>query len=292
MNLSDIFSPLRRHRAAVLVMTLVLGLGLFALLVWALPSVQRLTLYATVQPLGEEANTTHYYAAEGAERMAETMVGWVKDPAFREEIQRAAGVAIPDMKRKLSARKQNRANVFFTLKIPAEIATSDTALAKALETGLEESLSGYSVAASADYGLFAVRTYSEPWSIPQRWLAITALFMALVLSILLVYLWELWRGVVSYLWQVEALFPLSPVLQVHTPADGELLPAFMNQFASPRLIGTPPKWHSQWELHTLDSLDAEGDTPVIVVELGRTRLQEVANLRSICGEDAGVVVVG
>ena len=141
MNISDFLSPLARQKTTFIFFTLVLS-GIFLIGLQLIPTIQKTTIYFPVKPLKstQENNITILDTAESTSKVAEMISGWAKDPGFRQDLLNNAGIQIPNFKRQLSARKQNRMNVFWTLTLYGEEITQSEKLTAALLTTFNDNL--------------------------------------------------------------------------------------------------------------------------------------------------------
>ena len=114
MPILDILSPLRRHIGYIITLFIALFATLYIFSTLITQS-YKTTLFYSVIPTDSPSYNSHYHATEGAERAAEMIAGWTKNPGFREQILQDAGASVDNFKRKISARKQNKMNLVVTL---------------------------------------------------------------------------------------------------------------------------------------------------------------------------------
>ena len=267
------------------------GLSLLAL--QQLPETQKTTLYFSLKPLVQADQSPTFDHAESTMKMAEAMAGWAKNPQFREDVAREANVVIHNFKRKLSARKQNYINVFWTLKLHDEERAQKDVVVAALINQINQRFTTLNQDSAAPYAMTKVEVFSEAQNIPTWWLVAFALFLGLGLSLVCVYACESFRARVSFIPQVENLFPGSPVLSVPETLgkhDEKLLERFILSFNAPRLIGTFPASEAHFSLSPQDAIDRQAETPILVIKLGETSLTELKNLRAIFGQEVGLII--
>ena len=290
MPLFELLLPLVRRWKAALLIFLALA-GLIFSIGYFQPFSQRLTVYFSVVGSGSAPAGNHYYQMEGAERVAETIAGWVKNPAFRSELQ-ASSVTIPDLRRRLTARKQNRTNVFIKLDLPPALAKDQELVSQALITTLEQRLELLNESSTFSFTITEPEIYSELWKLPL-WVILTAAFsLSIFVGGAFPYAWEAFRGRISFPQELNELFPSSPLLLVSESLgshDQKLLEQFILQFHAPRLIGSFAAAEAHFSLNTVSEISSE-ETPIILVQLGTSRLQELKNLRSLLGQEVGLIV--
>lgn len=295
MNLFEYLSPLRR-RLRAFGLALVLCAGVFTALTFLVPESQRTTIYFSVKPTfvpGADEVPEALDPVESASKVAEAIAGWAKDPGFRQAVLDEAEVYIPNFKRKLAARKQNRVNVFWTLKLGLDEAAYSEKVTTALMTVFEQRFTELNAESAAPFAVTPASFFSEPRTYPLSWRIVAALVLALCTSILGLYLWEVFANRVSFLSQVAAVFPESPLLRLHQPLgkhDPKLLEQFILTFESPRLITTFRGADEFFSLAPLDSIDDERDIPILLVRLGQTNMRDLHNFAAIFGDEIGVVV--
>lgn len=292
MTLFEFLAPLRRRALAFVVIFVLLAIGMLAL-THLLPDVTKTTLYFSVKPVGATEQTVLDSGVEDAEKVAEAIAGWAKDPAFRLDILKSGDFPITNFKRKLSARKQNRMNVFWTAKLYGDEAVHADALAAAIGAQVAEKFEKLQDGNVFAFELTTPRVYHERQNIPLLWLIPAIAMIALGLAGAVVFLWERCTDRVSFLTQVFEIFPESPVLREAKKIgnhDAKQIEMFVGTFDSPRLLGTFESHGKFFELAPLDSIDDERDTPILLVRLGHTRIRELHNLHAIFGDGVGIIV--
>ncbi len=293
MNFIDFLSPILRRKFAFVILFAVFFGGFYGLST-LIPDIQKTTVYFTVKPVVTEAvPQASLDPAESTSKVAEMIAGWAKNPGFRNEVLETAEVYIPHFKRKLTARKQNRMNVFWTIKLFGPEAEHSEKIVEALLTVFEKNFAEFNAESASPYGFGTPSVAREGQAIPRSWLMAAAIFLSFFLAFFGIYLFEAFTRKVSFVPQVTQIFRKSPVLKVSQKLgkhDGELLEQFIITFPSPRLIGTFAVAEKFFSISDLENLDLETDTPILLVRLGETTIHDLENLRAIFGKDVGVVI--
>ena len=291
MTFLEFLSPLRRKKWFFLLLLVILSVGLY-FFAGFLPTVEKTTVFFTVKPVSVEGKSFVNDGVESAERVAEMIAGWAKDPNFLKSIQDKAGIKIPKLKKKISARKQNRLNVFWTLKLSGQEKQNSAKLADSLATNLDESISRLNSDSAVPLKITKPQVFSEILEIPDSWIWAAAIIMALFFAGFSIYTYESLHGKVSFHEQILDIFPETPVLQVAEKMgqhDERQIELFLRTFESPRLISTFPAAGSFFEVAKPYSI-IENDTPILLVKLGETTLRELENNLAIFGDDLGIIV--
>lgn len=292
MPLSDFFSPLKRQFNVFSIVLLVVSLGVYGAL-QLLPDTQKTTVYYSLKPIITEQDAPTFDHAESTMKMAEAVSGWAKNPQFREDIAAEAGVTIDNFKRKLAARKQNYINVFWTLKLQDdEIAHRDKVVA-ALLSQIDVRFKDLNQNSRAPYAMTVPEVFSENQTLPSWVVIIVSLILGLSWAMLTVFLKESVGGKTSFVAQVKNIFPESPMLVIPEKLgkhDEKLLEQFILTFESPRLIGTFPASENFFSLSPKNTINHHSDTPILLIKLGKTPLNELENLKAIFGENQGLIV--
>jgi hypothetical protein len=292
MSFLEFLSPLRRRKFTFLLLFIVWGALLWGAFCFV-PEVQKTTIYFSVKPAIATNATLSFDPPESASKVAEGISGWAKNPAFREEVLNKAGVTIPQFKKKLTARKQNRVNVFWTLKLGEGERMHAEALTTALIDTFKENFADYNANNSAPFSISQPQVFRYQWSLPILWKLPAVIIMGLVLAFICLYFFEAMTDRISFLSQVQNVFPESPLLRISKRIgkhNAKVLEQFILTFESPRLIGTFPKAESAFSLAPMDSIDEELDIPVLLVKLGETKVSELQNLLAIFGDEIGIIV--
>ena len=286
-------SPLLRRKVWFLVGWIICS-GLLYGGITLLPETTKHTVFFSIKAIEEAPAGNHYYAAEGSERIAEMMAGWIKNPAFRAEILNKAGnPPVGNFKRKISANNQNRINLFITLRLVEEENDHQTALTQAIVDTYNERLTAFNEANSFQFALSEATFAAEGGLLPMAWLIVGAILLGGIFSVLNIYLIEIVTDRASFLFPLEQIFPSQNILRVHDRPgrhDARMLEQFIIRFESPRLLGTFPAAEKFFSLAAMDELDFTMDTPILLVKLGETRMRDIHNLYALYGRDIGVIV--
>jgi len=298
MNFIEFWAPVFRQKKLFFIFFISV-FSLFLLFFFFLPQVHKVTIYFTLKPVALQRvveNNSTYLLANGIEegsKVAETVSGWAQDPFFRNQLLEKAGVFIPYFKQKISAKKQNRLNVFWTLKLIGNEIQYSEKLTEALIQTFHENFETFNKDNVFPFGMTDVRTFSEPQKLPFFWFFFANFFISFALSFLMLYFCEVFRQKVSFLFQVQKLFPDSPILRLATlpeKHDTVLLKQFIATFDSPRLVSTFSLSLESFPLAPLDAVDEELDTPLLLVRLGVSTIRDLENLKALFGEDIGIIV--
>lgn len=292
MDLLTALSPLFRQKRWFVFFFLLLGLVLYVGYKF-IPVYTKTTIYFSVKPVQAIEKEQLTDGVEGAEKLAETMAGWASDPGFRQLILDESGVYVANFKRKLSARKQNRLNVFWTLSLPASDASKTDALVQGTLAAIQKNITDFNQDNIFPLQITPARTFTEAQTIPLSWALPAIILLSLIGATFKIYLFESLRGKVTYVDQITAIFPEAPLLQIEQSIgqhDERILEQFIMTFEAPRLVGTFPVAGQFFSLAPSDSIHEQRDTPILIVRLGETSLVELQNLSAIFGEEIGVVV--
>ncbi len=292
MTFLDFISPLLRRKGAFFALFIVIC-GIFGGLYLLLPQTTKTTLYFSVKPLATTEKSVVTNNEDRAEKLAEGIAGWEKDPAFRESILKTAEVWVPNFKRKITARKQNRMNVFWTLKLTNEEQAHSQALSDALVKTLNARLEELNADTEFPLEITEPRVFSETQNIPLLWVIPAIIVLALAVAAVSIYAYESLGGRLSYLAQIHDLLPESPVLRINQQPgahDAKLLEQFIMTFDSPQVIGTFPIAGKYFQLASQESINEAQDTPILLVKLGETKIREIENLIAVFGPDMALIV--
>lgn len=292
-------SPLIR-RKLTFITTFILTALILHLLSNLIPTGQKTTIYFTLKPISqntqEETTTQSLNALDPAEslsKIAETLAGWAQNPAFRNEILHTAQISIPNFKKRITARKQNRLNVFWTIKLfEEEIATTEeitNAFLQVFQTHFDD----LNADSTTKYGITTPSISNEPWGIPAAWNTAAIIFLSLILTILGIYGFETITNRISFTDQIKKIFKKSPTLKINKNLDQQtktLIEQFSLTFENPKFIGTFPKANRMFSITTLEELDEE-DFPILIIKLGETKTQDLENLKAILGKHTGIIIL-
>jgi hypothetical protein len=292
MTFLEFLSPLLRRKHvffSLFIAICALFTGVYVLL----PQTTKVTLYFSIKPLATTEKSVISSNEDRSEKLAEGIAGWEKDPYFRESVLKTAKVWVPNFKRKITARKQNRMNVFWTIQLINEEQVHAQVLAESLVTVLNANLDALNAETEFPVEITEPRIFSETQDIPLLWVIPAILILAFGFSIISIYAYESLGGRVSYMRQIQELLPESPILRVNQEIekhDSRLLEQFIMTFDSPQIIGTFPVAGQFFQLAPQETIDEVRDTPILLVKLGETKLREIENLIAIFGDELGLIV--
>lgn len=292
MTFLDFLSPvLRRPFRWILTFFLIGGILLSIYLL--LPPIEKYTLFFTVKPVAAAKKSFLNDGVESAEKIAEMIAGWAKDPNFQQAVVRDSGVPISGLKRKMSARKQNRLNVFWTVKLSGKERVNSEKILTAIKNILLQEIEETNKDSVVPIKITDPNVAAEPLEIPFSWAIIAIVLLSIGFSTIFYYFKESLTGRVSFLEQITEIFPLSAMLRVNSKIvkhDTRLIHDFMETFEAPHLISTFPVAGKYFEITSLsDCMQAKG-TPILLVNLGKTTLRELHNLKAIFGDTVGIIV--
>ncbi len=291
MSFLSSLSPLLR-KPFLWMGTFLLTGALIITLYFVLPPVQKYTLFFSVKPVATEDKSFLNDGVESAEKIAEMIAGWAKSPSFQQDILKIAEVDISGLKRKMAARKQNRLNVFWTLKLSGKDLAKADALITAIQKKLTQTIEDINRDSVIPVKITRLEVAAEPLTIPLSWVMVIAIILGIGFSTLFLYLQESLRGRVSFIDQVEKIFPLSPLLRINTQIgkhDSQLIGDFGCSFSAPKFISTFPIAGKYFELTAISAFQEE-HTPILLIQLGNTQLRELENLKAIWGDNVGLIV--
>lgn len=291
MTFLEFLSPLRRRKLLFVLFWILATIALF-FCAKLLPKVEKTTIFFTVKPVAAADKNFVNDGVESAERVAEMIAGWAKDPNFLKSIQDEAGIIIPKLEKKIAARKQNRLNVFWTLKLSGKERQNSAKLANSLSVNLDEAITRLNEGSAVPLKITQPQIFSEILEIPEEWIWAAAIIIALFFAGFSIYGLESLYGKVSFQEQVWNIFSETPIFQVSEKIgqhDKHQIELFLRTFESPRLISTFPTAGKFFEVAKPNSI-IENDTPILLVRLGDTTLRELENNLAIFGDDIGIIV--
>lgn len=292
MTLSDFLIPIRKNKFSFSVLFLVFAGIIFAGL-QLIPDVQKTTIYFTVKPLKTETENLNLDPVESSMKVAEMISGWAKNPAFRQAILNDADVQVGNFKRKLSARKQNRTNVFWTISLYGTEQEFAPKITQSTINVFNKSFTDFNKNNSFPFAITTPQTFTEGQIIPQSWRIIAALILGKLLALFTLYGHTALRRKVTFPQQIKDIFPEAPLLKISDKIgahDAKLIEQFILTFESPQLIGTFPKAEKHFALTAKDDLEIEKQTPILIVQTGTTDIQELENLKAIFGANLGIIL--
>lgn len=293
MNTTELLAPIIRKKntfilSLVLLTTFILGVF------YILPPTEKTTLYFSLKPL--MTTNDSYVLSNGIEegsKVAETIAGWAKNPAFRQEILDEAKVAIPHFKRKLSAQKQNRLNVFWTLSLSGSEAQYSNKIKSALLTVLTRNMQAFNNNNAFPFGYSEPSVFQENRTIPTLWVILIALTGSFLLTFIGFFLIGTLQERLLFPEQITEIFPKSPILKIKHHIgkhDEHIIQYFLSTFASPKLIGLFDEAEKHFTLETLKKLKRDSDSPVILVRLWDTKKEDLENFKALFDDNAAFIV--
>jgi len=292
MNLLELLLPIRRNKILFLLLILI-----FSGLTWSglrlIPDIEKTTVYFTVKPLQTETQSSSLDPVESSMKIAETIAGWAKNPAFRQAILNDADIQIPSFKRKLSARKQNRTNVFWTISLYGNEQKFSDKIANSLIKTFTKEFEDFNKNNSFPFAITNPKTFNSMQVIPLSWEILASILFGSLISLFSIYSYVSLIGKVSFTYQIKTIFPNSPSLVIPEKIgahDVKLLEQFLTTFTSPKLIGTFPEAEKHFEVIGNHNLKIETDTPILIARIGKTKINELKNLKAIFGEDLGIII--
>ncbi len=267
--------------------------GLLITLNFVLPPIQKYTLFFTVKPVAAAEKSFLNDGVESAEKISEMIAGWAKDPNFQQAILKSANVKVSGLKRKMAARKQNRLNVFWTLKLSGKDLEKADKLIIAIENQLMEKIKEINKDSVIPINITQPQVAVEPLQVPLSWIIIAAILLGISFATIISYFRESFLGRVSFLEQISDIFPKSAILRITKKVgkhDLRQIDDFTQTFQSPRLISTFSIAGKYFEVAAVSSCSYEEDTPILLVRLGETTLHELHNLEATLGDGIGIIV--
>ena len=183
MNLLEFLLPIRRNKILFLFLILI-----FSTLTWSIlrlvPSIEKTTIYFTVKPLKTENINSSLDPVESSMKIAETIAGWAKNPAFRQEILNNADLQISNFKRKLSARKQNRTNVFWTISLYGNEQEFSQKIANSLIKTFTREFEDFNKNNSFPFAITTPKIFTTKQNIPSFWKILASIIFGIILAFL------------------------------------------------------------------------------------------------------------
>ncbi len=292
MTFLDFLSPVSR-RPWQWIGVFLCTTGLLIALNFVLPPVQKYTLFFTVKPVAAAEKSFLNDGVESAEKISEMIAGWAKDPNFQQAVLKSADVNVSGLKRKMAARKQNRLNVFWTLKLSGKDIKNADKLILAIENQLTKTIEEINKDSVIPVNITKPQTAMEKLQVPLSWVIFAAILLGIAFSTLFSYFRESFLERVSFLEQVSDIFPESAILRVTKKVgkhDLRQINDFTQTFESPRLISTFPVAGKYFEITPTSVCNHTEDTPILLVRLGETKLHELQNLEATFGDGIGIIV--
>ena len=291
MTFLEFLSPIKRRNKLFLFLV-----TCFSITIWSIfqfiPTTQKTTIYFSVKSAKTAQTSPIMDPPESAMKIAEMIAGWAKNPAFRQEILDESGVYITKFKKKITARKQNRNNVFWTITLSGNELKNSEKIKQATIKIFEKNFKLYNQDNQYPFSYTPLQTFSELRVIPASWIAIGSIILAIILAFLFIFISESTSGKIIFPRQIREIFPKNNYLEISQTLgdhDEALLKKFLVKFQNPKLIGTFPKADEYFELSLKDNIQ-EDDTPILMIQLGKTSTKELKNLKAIFGKNLGIII--
>ncbi len=293
MHFGDLLSPLKRYKYIWILTFVALSAAIYTGLS-QIPKIEKTTIYFSLAPIAAENSAINSMdPAESTMKTAEAIAGWAQNPRFREDVLKDAEIFIPNFKRKISARKQNYLNVFWTIKLYGDENQHRNKITEATIKNINERFEALTKDSTFPFKMTKPEVFSLDASIPNSWSLSFSIFAGFCLSLFAIYLIESIRGRVSFYYQIRKVFPDAPLLHITDKPgahDEKLLERFILTFESPRLIGTFPAAEKFFSLSPSDNIDGTVDTPILLIKMGSTTTLELENLKAIFGDQCGLIL--
>lgn len=292
MTFLDFLSPVLR-RPLQWIGVFLLTVAILVSLYLVLPSIEKYTLFFTVKPVAAAEKSFLNDGVESAEKIAEMIAGWAKDPNFQQEVLTIAEVDISGLKRKMSARKQNRLNVFWTVNLSGKDLEKADSLLMAIQVLLKEEIRQTNIDSVVPIKITDPKLAVEPLTVPFSWVAIAIFILSLACATIIAYVRESLWGRVSFVEQVRDIFPESALLRINETIakhDQKQMNDFVETFELPRLVSTFPVAGKYFEVTPLSDCMKKEGTPLLLVHLGKTKRRELQNLNAILGDGIGIII--
>lgn len=292
MTFLDFLSPVLRRPFQWILVFFLTG-GILLSVYFVLPPIEKYTLFFTVKPVAAAEKSFLNDGVESAEKIAEMIAGWAKDPNFQQEVLEIADIEVSGLERKMAARKQNRLNVFWTVNLSGKDLEKADALLAAIQTLLKEEIEQTNVDSVIPIKITDPKLAVEPLTVPLSWVLIAVFILSTACAMIMAYMRESFMGRVSFIEQITDIFPDSALLRVNSKIqkhDMRLIHDFMETFESPHLISTFPIAGKYFEVTSLSDCMKNEGTPLFLVNLGKTTLRELHNLEAIFGDGLGIIV--
>ncbi len=292
MNLLEFLLPIRRNKNVFLFLIII-----FSTLTWSIlqfiPNIEKTTVYFTVKPIKTENINSSLDPVESSMKVAETISGWAKNPAFRQKILDNSGISIYNFKRKISARKQNRTNVFWTISLYGDEQKFSQKITDSLIKTFNKEFQDFNQNNSFPFGITNPTIFYDKQNIPFSWKIFASIILGIILALFFTYFYASFTGIISFSTQVKNIFKNSSILVISEKIglhDVKLIEQFILTFDSPRLVGTFLEAEKHFSLAGFDEVNLETDTPILIVKIGQTKISELKNLRAIFGENLGIII--
>ena len=289
MNFLEFLAPIFRRKFLTFFLILFLGGGFFGLS-FLIPESEKTTIFFSVKIPENEKNFS-LDPTSSAARLAEMIVGWAKNPSFREKILKLAAIPISNFRKKISARQQNSLNVIFSLKFSGAEKKFSRKIANALVQNLRENIDEINAEKNFQIKISPPQIFSKIDEIPLSWRAAAAIFFGIFFGIFAIFLLENSTGKIIFPAEIAQIFPTARVLKISEKffsAQRNLAENFVATFDSPQIISTfagGEKFFSAQQ-----NLNLTKKNIIFLIKLGATKIADLENFRAICGENVGIII--
>lgn len=297
MNFSDLISPLLRKQWPYVFSVVLVTLLSYSLIDYMVPDTQKTTLYFSVKPastVSGSGSSLTLDPLESSMKVAEMISGWAKDPSFRKMILIKSKANVSKFKKKIAAKKQNRANVFWTLKLPKKEQKEQAKLIEGVKESILARLETFNEDNQYPFAITPIEESIDYSVIPVSWRVSACFIFALILGYLVILMGELSRGTISFLHQVRQTFPQAPILYFSGKKNETgLWKHFMDKISVKELVSTFDDKDPDKKLFLADiKHSSSGDTTLVYVKLGSTTIRHLENLAAVYkDEKIGVIVL-
>jgi len=240
MELIYLLQILQRHAIKIVIIALLAGAGGYAYVRYLMPVEYKNTMvFSTTTKVDPsrliDANYDPLSYFESADRFAEAILGWFRNPSFftdlRSRVPAASDLALESM---IKVRKQEKQNLNILFSAPKKQLVED--LGKALEAYLIERVEKVNAASNSSYDLVDFQSTIEE-SKPSSVLAGGAAFAGTFILLCLIFLlWDLARGVVLFPHQAEELLGSPSLGHLKNPHDVRALAALLAKVGKTALV--------------------------------------------------------
>lgn len=295
MPFSDFLRPLKRQKSNF-ILTFIL---LFALIlggILMIPPVEKTTIYISLKPIArdDQDNTMMFSnAIEEGSKVAETVAGWARNPAYRQEILDLSGQEINRFKNKFSAQKQNRLNVFWTLKLAGKEIPHTEKLTQAVIDIFEKEFADFNNNSSFPFGYSNPSIFTQKQDFPLVVKVLASLFGSLFFTILGFFLLGSFQERLLFGQTVKDIFPKARILKITDPLgrhDEKLIKNFLQTFENPQIIGLFPGAEKVFPLPASRSREDKTQSPVLVLRLWDSSIIDIENTRALTGPRVGIII--
>lgn len=294
MYIADFFASIHRQKINVIILFIFFFATFFtgSLL---LPQMEKTTVYFSLKPITTADQDGTFVMSNGIEegsKVAETIAGWAQNPGFREEILQKAGVEIDNFKNKLSAQKQNRLNVFWTLKLSGREISYSQRLTNALVQVFEKDFADFNKNSAFPFGYSRPSIFTKKVIISPVIKIIASLFASGFFTVIFFFFWGSWNGRLLFGQTVRDIFPKTPTIKLSKKLgkhDQKLLQHFLNTFQNPKLISTFSAAENHFSIESIEKINIENESPILLIRIWDTKVEDIENMRAILGEDIGII---